>query len=260
MTSPQQPQHFGPGHGGGWPSNELEEVLSSSLNAGQAGGRLLEVLARSQLWVPLPEGGGPDSPNLDLPTVQLDGAPYVPVFSSEQQFLQATGSHLSFAVAPAVEFARGLPPQVGVAVNPGGTVGVPLPPEAVAELCGAAPGSGVPGVATGARVRLFEPDWQQEPVDLLATAAGEFAAQPPVRSARRALASVEGRDPSLYIGVELDLLDPEARTAAHDALARALGNHPVRWPVQMVFLDAANDPMVEWMRQCVRPFYDREQS
>lgn len=93
------------------------------------------MLGRSLLWVPLPNGGGPDSPDLDLPTVDIDGGAYVPVFSSEAQFLHCVGSHMSFAVAPAREFARGLPPQLGIAVNPGGAVGVPMPPPAVAELC-----------------------------------------------------------------------------------------------------------------------------
>ncbi|MCF6522361.1 enhanced serine sensitivity protein SseB [Streptomyces sp. JJ36] len=252
------PQHYGPGHGGGWPGNELEETLAAALGTPHAGARLLEVLGRSSVWVPLPEGGGPDSPGLDVPTVDLDGAPYVPVFSSEQQFLAVVGSHVPFTVAPAREFARGLPPQVGLAVNPEGAVGVPLPPEAVAELCRETPGSRVPGVASGARMRLYEPDWQDEPVDFLAAAAGEFALVGPVRSARRALASAEGDPPALFIGVELDLLEPAARQEAHDALGRALGQAQVPWPVQLVLLDAADDPVTAWMRQCVRPFYTRE--
>lgn len=255
MTIPHQ---YGPGHGGGWPGNELEETLAASLTVPHAGARLLEVLGRSSVWVPLPEGGGKDSRDLDLPTVQLDGAPYVPVFSSEQQFLQVVGSHMSFSVAPVGEFARGLPPQVGIAVNPEGTVGVPLPPDAVAELCRGTPGARVPGMASGARVRLYEPDWQDDPVDFQAAAAGEFAAVAQVRTARRALASTEGDPPALFIGIELDLLDPAARQLAHDALERALGRVPVKWPVQLVLLDAARDPVVEWMRQCVRPFYARE--
>jgi hypothetical protein len=255
MTIPQQ---YGPGHGGGWPGNELEETLAASLEVPHAGARLLEVLARSSVWVPLPEGGGPASADLDLPTVELGGAPYVPVFSSEQQFLHVVGAHMSFTVAPAREFARGLPPQVGIAVNPEGTVGMPVPPEAVAELCANTPGEQQAwGVARGARVRLFEPDWQDEPVDFLGAAAGEFSTLPAVRTARRALASTEGEAPALFVGLELDHLDPEVRQAAHDALGRALGRVPVRWLVQLVLMDAAQDPVVDWMRQCVRPFYTR---
>ncbi|MDV9201629.1 SseB family protein, partial [Streptomyces sp. Wh19] len=101
---------------GGWPGNELEEVLMASVGSPEAGGRLVEVLGRSQVWVPLPNGGGPDSGALDLPTVEIEGAPYVPVFSSEQQFLACVGTHMSFTVAPARDFARGLPPQLGIAV------------------------------------------------------------------------------------------------------------------------------------------------
>ena len=47
---------------GGWPGNELEEVLSASLGVPAAAGRLIEVLGRSFLWIPLPEGGGPTPP------------------------------------------------------------------------------------------------------------------------------------------------------------------------------------------------------
>ncbi|NGO69629.1 enhanced serine sensitivity protein SseB [Streptomyces boncukensis] len=256
MTFPQQ---YGPGHGGGWPGNELEETLAASLDAPRAGARLLEVLRRSSLWVPLPEGGGPQSSELDLPTIELGGAAFVPVFSSEEQFLRVAGPHMSFAVAPAREFARGLPPQVGIAVNPEGTVGVPMPPEAVAELCGNTPAEqGATGMVTGARVRLFEPDWQDDPLDFLAAVSGEFGGLGAVRTARRALASTEGEPPALFVGVELDLLDPQSRQEAHDALGRALGRCSVRWPVQMVLLDAARDPVVDWMRECVRPFYARE--
>ncbi|WP_369199760.1 enhanced serine sensitivity protein SseB C-terminal domain-containing protein [Streptomyces sp. PU-14G] len=260
-SQPQQPQpqHFGPGHGGGWPGNELEEALAASLQVPHAGARLLEVLGRSSVWVPLPEGGSRQSRELDLPTIELDGSVYVPVFSSEEQFLQVVGAHVGFTIAPAREFARGLPPGVGIAVNPDGTVGVPLPAQAVAELCAnTSTEQAAAGVARGARVRLFEPDWQDDPLAFLAAASAEFAALTFVRSARRGLASVEGEDPALFVGIELDLLEPESRQAAHEALGRALHQAQVRWPVQMVLLDAANDPVVDWMRQCVRPFYDRE--
>ncbi|GAA3082814.1 hypothetical protein GCM10020254_29030 [Streptomyces goshikiensis] len=122
-------------HGGGWPENELEQVLGAALGQPEAGARILEVLGRSPLWVPLPGGGGPDHDSLSLPTMEIGGAAYVPVYSSESQFRACVGPGMDFAVAPAVEFARGLPPQLGIAVNPEGAVGVPLPPPAVAELC-----------------------------------------------------------------------------------------------------------------------------
>ncbi|MFF1477383.1 enhanced serine sensitivity protein SseB [Streptomyces sp. NPDC058301] len=245
-----------PQGGGGWPGNELEEALAAALGNPTAGPRLIEVMGRNPVWVPLPNGGSRESADLDLPTMEIDGAPYVPVYSSEQQFLQCVGPHMSFAVAPAVEFARGLPPQLGIALNPEGAVGVPLPPPAVAELCRTGR-TALDGPASGARVRLFEPDWQEDPVDFLTAAAAEFDATGVVLTARRALASIEGDAPTLFIGVEFSTWDGAGRNAPMEALGRALGRVPVGWPVNLVLLDVAQDPVGDWMRERVRPFYTR---
>ncbi|MFJ8860648.1 enhanced serine sensitivity protein SseB [Streptomyces sp. NPDC102451] len=241
----------------GWPANELEEVLSASLGVPGAGGRLVEVLGRSQVWVPLPNGGGPDSTGLDLPTVDIDGGAYVPVFSSEAQFLQCVGTHLSFTVAPAREFARGLPPQLGIAVNPGGAVGVPLPPGAVAELCRAGR-TPLDGPASGGRVRLYEPDWKEDPVDFLSAVSAEFQETGVVNTARRTLASIEGDSPVLIVGVEAAVWDAAAQSAPLEALGRALGRVQVPWPVNLALLDVAQDPVGDWMLEKVRPFYRRD--
>lgn len=242
---------------GGWPGNELEEVLSASLGVPSAAGRLIEVLGRSFLWIPLPEGGGPHSGPLDLPTTEIEGRVYVPVFSSEEQFRHVVGAHMSFTIAPAVEFARGLPPQVGIAVNPDGVIGVPLPPAAVAELCrmGRTP---LDGPASGGRVRLFEPDWQVDPVDFLAAASAEFAATGVVVTARRCLAAVETAEPVMFVGVELSHLDGDLRALPLQALERAVTRVPTAWPVNLVLLDVTDDPVANWMREQVRPFYTRD--
>ena len=239
---------------GGWPGNELEEVLSVSLGLPSAGGRIIEVLARSFVWIPLPSGGGPHSGPLDLPTLDIEGQAFVPVFSSEEQFRQVVGSHLSFTIAPAVEFARGLPPQVGIAVNPDGVVGVPLPPPAVAELCRIGR-TALDGPTSGGRVRLFEPDWQDDPVDFLAAASAEFAGTGVVGTARRCLAAIETADPVMFVGVELTSWEGDLRAVPMDALSRALTRTEVKWPVNLVLLDVTQDPVADWMRQTVRPFY-----
>ena len=241
-------------HGGGWPGNELEEVLSAALGLPGAGGRIIEVLGRSFVWVPLPNGGGAHTGPLDLPTLQIEGQAYVPVFSSEEQFRQVAGAHMAYTIAPAVEFARGLPPQVGIALNPDGVVGVPLPPPAVAELCRAGR-TPLDGPGSGGRVKLYEPDWQDDPVDFLAAASAEFAATGVVRTARRCLAAIETADPVLFVGVELSSWEGDLRTLPMDALGRALGRTPVQWPVNLVLLDVADDPVGHWMRETVRPFY-----
>ncbi|MDH6623976.1 hypothetical protein M2271_001773 [Streptomyces sp. LBL] len=242
---------------GGWPGNELEEVLSVSLGIPGAGGRIIEVLGRSFVWVPLPNGGGPHSGPLDLPTLEIEGQAYVPVFSSEEQFRQVVGSHMSYTIAPAVEFARGLPPQVGLAVNPDGVVGVPLPPAAVADLCRAGR-TALDGQAAGGRVKLYEPDWQDDPVDFLAAASGEFAATGVVLTGRRCLATIETADPVMFVGVELAQWEGDLRALPMEALARALGAVPAPWPVNLVLLDVTDDPVGHWMREQVRPFYTRD--
>ncbi|CAM5587517.1 enhanced serine sensitivity protein SseB [Streptomyces avidinii] len=233
-----------------WPGNELEQVLGAALGQADAGGRIVEVLGRSHVWIPLPGGTG----SLNLPTMEINGAAYVPVYTSEEQFRACAGPAMDFAVAPAVDFARGLPPQLGIALNPEGAVGAPLPPPAVAELCrtGRSP---LDGPATGGRVRLFEPDWQQDPVDFLAAAAEEFRATGVVAAAHRCLASVEGGAPQLYVGVQLVGWEPDMRNAPMEALGRALARVPAPWPVQLILLDAAEDPVVDFIRERVRPFY-----
>ncbi|WP_328735071.1 enhanced serine sensitivity protein SseB [Streptomyces bobili] len=241
---------------GGWPGNELEEVLSASLGVPEAGGRIVEVLGRSFVWVPLPGGGGPHSGPLDLPTLELEGQAFVPVFSSEEQLRQVVGAHMSFTIAPAVEFARGLPPQVGILVNPDGTVGIPLPPMAVAELCrtGRTP---LDGPASGGRVRLYEPDWQHDPVDFLSAASAEFEAIGVVLTARRCLAAVETADPVMFVGVELSQWEGDLRELPLAALGRALGRAQAPWPVNLVLLDVTEDLVARWLKDNVRPFYSR---
>ena len=96
---------------------------------------------------------------------------------------------------PAVEFARGLPPQVGIAVNPDGAVGVPLPPAAVAELVprrphpAGRPGRRRPGPALRARL-AGRPG-------RLPRRRGRPSSRPRASCARarRCLASIEGGRP-----------------------------------------------------------------
>ncbi|MEV0240243.1 enhanced serine sensitivity protein SseB [Streptomyces sp. NPDC050674] len=242
---------------GGWPGNELEEVLSASLGAGPAaGGRIVEVLGRSFVWIPLPNGGGPHSGPLDLPGIEIDGQAFVPVFSSEEQFRQVVGAHMSYTIAPAVEFARGLPPHAGMVINPGGVVGIPLPPAAVAEVCRAGR-TPLDGPASGGRVRLFEPDWKDDPVDFLAAASAEFEATGVVVTARRCLAVIETAEPVMFVGVELSQWEGDLRALPLEALTRAVTAVPAPWQVNLVLLDVTEDPVGAWMRERVRPFYQR---
>lgn len=79
-----------------------------------------------------------------------------------------------------------------------------------------------------------------------------------VSTARRALASIEGGDPVLFVGVEFATWDGAGQSAPMEALGRALGRAGSPWPVNLVLLDVTQDPVGDWMLDKVRPFYRRE--
>ncbi|MFF1903210.1 enhanced serine sensitivity protein SseB [Kitasatospora sp. NPDC058218] len=244
--------------GGGWPANELEQVLTAALGDPGATPRVFEVLARSQVWIPLPAGGDPQGQALDLPTIELAGDPYVPVFSSQEVFLQQVPG-TAFAIAPVWEFARGLPLGVGIAVNPDAPVGIPVPPQGVAELRRGPREDrwDAPQAPTGGRVALREPVPGEDPEAFLAACRYELSALPGVLTARRALASVEGEPTVMFVGVQLDPAGPAEPAAVNEALGRALGTAPLPGGVHLVLLDLADDPVVEWLLNRVQPFYTR---
>ncbi|MGW2871497.1 MULTISPECIES: enhanced serine sensitivity protein SseB C-terminal domain-containing protein [unclassified Kitasatospora] len=247
--------------GGSWPANELEQVLTAALGDPGATPRVFEVLARSQVWVPLPAGADPQGQALDLPTIELGGDPYVPVFSSQEVFLQQAPG-MAFAIAPVWEFARGLPLGLGIAVNPDAPVGLPVPPQGVAELRRGpredrweqAEGTAEP---TGGRVALREPVPGEDPEHFLAACRSELSALPGVLTARRALASIEGEPTVMFVGVQLDPAAPADPAAVNEALGRALGTAPLPGGVHLVLLDLADDPVVEWLLTRVLPFHTR---
>jgi hypothetical protein len=246
----------------GWPANELERVLVAAIGDPGATPRVVEVLRRSQVWVPLPAGAGYEAGALPLPTTELAGQPFVPVFSSEDQFRRIAGN-MSFTVAPVRELAQGMPLGVGIVVNPEGAVGIPIPAAGVAELCGSGRGAGsgdgtgaVP-VVDGARVGLRHPEPYEEPVRFLTAAINELARTAVVLTARRTLAQVEGEPEKLFVGVELDRWQPEDQDAVVQALGRALGAEPLPWGLDVVMLDSAQDPVGDWMLASVAPFFER---
>ena len=236
---------------GGWPANELEQVLTAALRDPGATPRVVEVLRRSYVWLPLPGGPTRDGATLDLPTTVLAGQPFVPVFSSEQQFRLIAGD-LPFAVAPVPELAEGMPLGVGIVINPEGAVGIPIPAAGVSELR-----AQLPYGPAAERLGLRVPGAHEDPVEFLVAAIGELAATPVVLTARRALVQVEADREKLYIGVELARSEPGDQQAATLALGRALGAVPLPWEVAIVLLDAADDPLVDWMRTSVQPFFAR---
>lgn len=244
-------QAWNPPGNGAWPENELEHALAVSVGDPGATPRVMEVLGRSHVWVPMPAGPTRDGVTLDLPTTELAGLTFVPVFSSETQLRAVAGPEMPYAIAPVKELARGLPQGVGIAVNPEGAVGLPVPAEGVPDLCGDPSEEGV-------RTTAWEPEPHEDPYEYLAAAAGELAALPVVLTARRAYVQVEGDPAKLFVGVQLARYEPEDQQAVGLALGRALGVVPLPFEVSLVLLDAvAEDPTARWMLNTVAPFFAR---
>jgi hypothetical protein len=234
-----------------FPNNPVEETLVAAKAGQVAGDRVVDVLADADLWVPLPRGAT-DTQGA-LPIMIIDEAKYVAVYTSEEQFKRCAGD-MSYAVAPGRAFVQTLPPELGLAVNPGGEVGLPIPPAALQAM------RDEEGVAAGTRVMLGEP--AEEPHDLLEALRAAFAAAAPeVTTARRAWGKVGAYPEGLLLGIETTPDDDSSRQSALNAVDGALQRSPVQFGVDTVFLDAQlsadEDPLSAWFLEHTQPFYTR---
>ncbi|MDA8369408.1 MAG: SseB family protein [Nocardiopsaceae bacterium] len=124
-----------------FPANRVEEALDAALarpDDGTADTALVQTfvaaLREGEVWVPLPEGSGTqEDGSIALPTLELEGTRFIPVFTSEGQ-LNERSAGLPFTVLPARELAGVMPEGVGLALNPGNTASVPIHPDTVAAL------------------------------------------------------------------------------------------------------------------------------
>ncbi|WP_017557480.1 SseB family protein [Nocardiopsis baichengensis] len=123
-----------------FPANAVEEALDRALSTEGAdegaAEAFLAAMAQGSLWVPVPEGSGTQQDGtIALPSLELQGQVYVPVFTSQEQYDERS-SEVPCAVLPVRDLASVLPEGVGLAVNPGNGPSVPLAPETVAGLAG----------------------------------------------------------------------------------------------------------------------------
>lgn len=228
-----------------FPANELEAGLAAAARGEQTVEQWLVQAQAATFVVPLtaaPEPPATSPQQVTYPVMVVDGQSYVPAFTSAEQWT-LTGQSGSGATMTLAALVRSVPADLGVAVNPGGTVGLPL---AAAPLRAAL--DAVVAVPAGSRVYIGEP--AQEPTDLLAALAEAWSAVPAVKQARRCWASVDGDPPRLVVGVDLDPDHPGTR----DLVLGAMHDVPGQEGVDLVF---ANDggPFVEWMWRNAQPFY-----
>jgi hypothetical protein len=134
-----------------------------------------------------------------------------------------------------------------VAVNPGGTVGLPIWAEGVqAQL------ARTHTVAMGTTVRLGEP--AIEPTSLLEAIAAATAGIPEVRALSRCWAQLGDQAPGLVLGVDLDPDGPDARAAVLRAIDGARATQHPDFTVDIAFWSDGG-AFVDWMQQNVKPFH-----
>jgi hypothetical protein len=226
-----------------FPSNDLESSLVAAAEGRMSVSEWLTQLAGARVWVPLQESGGGSG---SFPVLSIDGASYVPVFTSEGQ-IDAAAPANARVCPPVAELVGSLPDSVGLAVNPGGRLGLPVSADAVREALGM--GRTVPA---GTRLRIGEP--AEEPVQLLAGLTAGFADLPAVREARRAWAAVGENTPGLVLSLDVDPDNKDVRQAVLDRTRAVVNEHQVAFAVDVVF---SNDrtAMTSWMQSNVGPFY-----
>jgi hypothetical protein len=124
----------------------IERILTAAASDPSALPALLSELATAKLWVPLPSRLRPltDGAAIRLPLVGYQGTDFVPCFTSVQRLEswaelaapQRSGDArvVPHIVVPAAGLAGRLPAGVGLAFNPGSSLGLPLYPECVPHL------------------------------------------------------------------------------------------------------------------------------
>jgi SseB protein C-terminal domain/SseB protein N-terminal domain len=229
--------------------NAMEDALAAAHAGSLSSDALLETLAVGQVWVPLPTGahGGAEA---NLPIMWIDNLRYVPVYTSEDQFRRESGD-MAHMVSPLRDFARVLPAGLGIAVNPGGQIGLPINPPGVDIIRG-----GQRTAPAGSRLRLGQPE--VEPVALVRALTRVFGLIKEIRSARSGWGQFGDDPPGLILGIELNPDSEALRGNALAAVAEARAQVPDPCNVDSVFLNEPGDTVADWLIANTAPFYERK--
>ncbi|HEY3734925.1 MAG TPA: enhanced serine sensitivity protein SseB C-terminal domain-containing protein [Streptosporangiaceae bacterium] len=238
----------------------VARALAAAIKDADRVADLLDVLSDGRLWVPLPDDGRPvtDGSSLTLPTVTYLGSEFVPAFTSADELISlmtdpADGPPpvIPHVIVPAADLARALPPDLGIALNPGAGASVPVYPAGVAHLAGASRQAG--------GIMISEPPAAS--ARLLREVSTQLRSVPAVREARTAWLSVTGQGEGLVISI--DLANP-ADAAAQDAAARAveraaaLVSDDAGFAIDVTFPgEAEPNPVADSVAASTAPFYLR---
>jgi hypothetical protein len=118
------------------PENALERALLAASEGGDAGAFLAE-LRNAEVLVPSDEPGDrtpAEGEEIDLPVFSHEDRRWVAAFTSDTQLRRGVPDAAGRLRLLGADLAAMWPPGVGLAVNPGGDLGVGLPEETVRAL------------------------------------------------------------------------------------------------------------------------------
>ncbi|WP_405135742.1 enhanced serine sensitivity protein SseB C-terminal domain-containing protein [Nocardia sp. NBC_01388] len=215
------------------PDNEFERLLSEAQAGRVSADDLLSAMRDQIAYVPV----GADSVSnaaATFTTTEIDGARYVPAYSSEEQLVLTAGEVPRIRI-PVRQLAELLPPQVGIALNwRAQAPGLPIMPSGVGILRGASN-----EVTSGSEVRIGEP--ARRPEEFLNTLSRNLASIRSVKSARFGLVQVGDSQPVFVVGVDESEQTQSSRSKIADLITRSSSAFPLEFQVQTYFLDANGD-------------------
>lgn len=242
-----------------FPNNPTEEALQAAMQDPENPERIGEffgALMAGRLWVPLPEGAGPqEDGTFAMPTLEFqdeesaEPQQLIPAFTSPEQFTIGAPEGVEQIELAASDMIQQCPDTVGLAINPGCEEGMPIPPEGVQMLA--------QDFAGEARITIDHPE--VEPTELLTAIGTALTPVSQVVSASRAWIDVEDAGEGLIIGVELDdPTDEKAQEQTLHAVEQVVQEIEPSFSLDVTFVDLVeDDPIDEWLLDNTDPFYSR---
>ncbi|GAB4587659.1 enhanced serine sensitivity protein SseB C-terminal domain-containing protein [Nocardia sp. IFM 10818] len=222
-----------------FPENALEHLLADAKAGGVSNAELLDGIRGSSLYIPT-AGYDESAGSVALPGVTIDGAQYVPAYSSAEQLRLASGD-VSWAKLPVVQLMDRMPPGVGIALNwRAAAPGLPITPAGIAVLRG---DSGT--VTAGSNIRIGQP--ARHPDDFLHHLTREFATASEIRSARFGLMQVDDASPTFILGIELLDQDSTVKDRTANLIQQIASHAQLDFGVEIFFIESGTDS--EFTRQ-----------
>jgi hypothetical protein len=238
------------------PENALEEAMLYAFSSHDER-ELYSAIAIAEVYLPshdsqrVGEQIAHEGDQFPLPTIQgPDGTEFISAFSSLTQLARARPEGGGYRQICGRDLARIAPVDLGLALNPGGDLGLPFTPQQLASLVDAPPpDDGASGYLLG------EP--REEPVELLAAARRMADSRNDVSALYRVLlVRSPSAIPEHLIGVEV--VDDADAQAAIDAAFEACRDAGIEWagfvPIQS---GIDSGPVGAFMLDRTQPFWVR---